>query len=87
VRSIPLIHHIYSFLQHNILIDDDGVPVLSDIGLDKLDHPPEWNISTTANIRWTAPELMEEDGTTTKQSDVYSFAMTAFEVCEFPCIK
>jgi len=36
-------------------------------------------------VRWTAPEILEEQGTYSKEADVFSFAMVMIEVrCEYP---
>ncbi|KAJ4485214.1 kinase-like domain-containing protein [Lentinula aciculospora] len=74
--------------QCNIFIADDGVPVLSNIGLGQLPIPPDWTIPSDDGTRWMAPEVMDPcsvsrfnlECLTTPMSDVYSFGMTILEV-------
>ena len=33
------------------------------------------------SARWTAPEILNEEGTCSKKADVFSFAMVMIEVC------
>ncbi|KAK7047172.1 hypothetical protein VNI00_006838 [Paramarasmius palmivorus] len=77
----------------NIFIDDDGSPVLTNIGTNHLPIPPNWIIASDDGTRWMAPEIMLSDVTispmvayedsrlqVTPASDVYSFGMTILEV-------
>ncbi|KAJ3781707.1 kinase-like domain-containing protein [Lentinula aff. detonsa] len=73
----------------NIFITNNGVPVLTDIGLSFLPVPPDWTIPSGDGARWLAPEVMDPHSTkssskfdchTTTMSDVYSFGMTMLEV-------
>lgn len=81
---------ILSKLQSNVLIDDDGHALISDIGIYTVVSQSDF---TTANIagscRWTAPEVLdppEEDeektlsAVLTRKTDVYAFGMTVLEV-------
>ncbi|KAJ3823148.1 kinase-like domain-containing protein [Lentinula raphanica] len=72
----------------NILITEDGIPVLTDIGLGFLPTPPDWTIPSGDSARWMAPEIMDPhskiesdpDCLASPMSDVYSFGMTMLEV-------
>ena len=81
--------------QANVLISDKGIPQLSDFGLslivnDLLQDDPDLlsTETSTANqggaLRWLAPELLGLPDSPayklTKQTDIYSFAMTIIEV-------
>lgn len=81
---------ISSKLQSNVLIDDDGHALISDIGIYTVVSQSDF---TTANIagscRWTPPEVLdppEEDeekplsAVLTRKTDVYAFGMTVLEV-------
>ncbi|KAF9496946.1 kinase-like protein [Pleurotus eryngii] len=76
----------------NILIGDDGQPLITDFGLSKVveDLSDSLHLGTSffaGSTRWMAPELVftlvEDDGRppiVTTRSDVYSFASVCFEV-------
>ena len=74
-------------VQPNILVDDTDHARITDFGLatvtknlDSIWSPSE-NHGHTA--RWTAPEILNEQGTYSKEADVFSFAMVMIEVrCE-----
>lgn len=81
--------------QGNVLIDDAGVPTITDFGLSKvmedLDLPLNGSTRGTSffagSTRWMAPEiimaLVEDDGAPppiTTASDVYAFASIGLEV-------
>lgn len=83
-----VIAHVYS--QSNVLIEDDGRALISDIGIYTVVSQSDF---TTANIagscRWTAPEVLdppEEDeekplsAVLTRETDVYAYGMTVLEV-------
>ncbi|KAG6826217.1 hypothetical protein H0H92_000684 [Tricholoma furcatifolium] len=73
----------------NILINDCGEPVLTDLGLEPL---PQLSGASALDehfdsVRWSAPELVsppddvaEEYDHSTPETDVYSFGMTILEV-------
>jgi len=71
----------------NVLINSRGQPCLCDFGLSRiLVDNTLWN--TTAKeaggtLRWKAPELLDpklSEPTATPKSDIYSFAMTCYEI-------
>ncbi|TFK51372.1 kinase-like protein, partial [Heliocybe sulcata] len=68
----------------NILMDSQGVPRLSDAGLCLVLSEADFTrISVGGVSRWTAPEVLLDEGSEipfTKQSDMYSFAMTMLEI-------
>lgn len=66
----------------NILINDTGDAVLSDLGLSKLPFPYDKTCGGSETTRWMSPEMMDANNTNgaTTCSDVYSFAMTWIEV-------
>ena len=80
LNPVSLLTHV----QPNILVDDIGCARLSDYclatvtrDLDSI-HSASGDHGHTA--RWTAPEILSEKGTYSKESDVFSFAMVAIEV-------
>lgn len=71
-------------VQSNILVDDAGRPRITDFSQTTLIQN-----SGSAQVafddqghtaRWTAPEILTEQGTYSKESDVFSFAMVTVEV-------
>ncbi|CAE6517658.1 unnamed protein product [Rhizoctonia solani] len=68
----------------NVLISDDGTPVLTDFG-NSLHKDQSMKFTQTTSIksgtmRWSAPELIKESGEHSKAADVYALAMTIYEV-------
>ncbi|CAE6468139.1 unnamed protein product [Rhizoctonia solani] len=68
----------------NVLISSEGVAKLADFGLSTI---PEASLgfSDTSNpqvgsTRWAAPELLLEEATKSKESDIYALGMTMLEV-------
>lgn len=70
-----------------MLINDDGAAVLCDFGLSQVvedlgKRPAGLTVSnpSVGPLRWQAPELSDDDAPMTRESDVWSFGCTAFEV-------
>ena len=73
-------------IQANILVDKSGVACLSDFGLSqtKLQSatyglPKNGSVAAQSTLRYMSPEQLSQ-GAMNKQTDVYSFGMTAYEV-------
>lgn len=61
------------------MIDEDGKPKITDIGIVKMYEPLHSNVDDAT--RWHAPELLTgEQDDFTAQSDIYSFACVCIEV-------
>lgn len=73
----------------NVLLDDSLNPLICDFGLTKVlgtEHgQTSVNLKGHGSMQWMAPELMEETGFKTMESDIYAFGMTIVEVraCNF----
>ncbi|KLO10999.1 kinase-like protein [Schizopora paradoxa] len=81
-RSPPIAHgHLRG---SNIIINDNGNPLLGDFGLSKslkdMNGQPMTMINGIDSSRWFAPEILDGDALISTRSDVYSFAMTVFEL-------
>jgi len=74
--------------QPNILVDTTGCARITNCGLamvtqnlDSIRSAPDEHGHST---RWIAPEILDNRGTFSKESDVFSFAMVIIEVrCRF----
>jgi len=70
----------------NILISDNGDPILVDVGINNIPQPPDWTYSSGEATRWMAPEILHVPDNTddiypsSLKGDVYSFGMTLLEV-------
>ncbi|KAF9642667.1 kinase-like protein [Thelephora ganbajun] len=68
----------------NILVDGDGHARITDFGLatvtQNLDSIRSASDDQGHTARWTAPEILNEKGTYSKEADVFSFAMVMIEV-------
>ena len=71
--------------QLNILMDSSGNALIADFGLatvtQNLDSIRSAPCQHAHTVRWTAPELLH-DGTYSKETDIFSFAMVMVEVCD-----
>ena len=71
-------------LQPNILMDDTGRARITDFGLAIVTQ--DLDLIRTASdehghtARWTAPEILNEEGSHSKEADIFSFAMVMIEV-------
>ncbi|CCO31952.1 Serine/threonine-protein kinase mos [Rhizoctonia solani AG-1 IB] len=68
----------------NVLIADDGTPMLTDFGNSSL-HSTTLQFTQTLSqpgysLRWTAPEILRGKSGHTTAGDVYSLGMTILEV-------
>jgi len=70
--------------QPNILVGDSGCPQITDFGLAMVAQTQDSVRSLQGEhghtARWTAPEILNERGTHSKEADVFSFAMVMVEV-------
>jgi len=69
-------------VQPNILVDDSGQVRITDFGLAMMPQDPDSQRAFFDNqtVRWTAPEILYESGTYSKEADVFAFAMVMIEV-------
>jgi len=72
--------------QQNILVDKSGHACIADFGLatitQTLDLIPNASHQRGHTLRWTAPEILKEQGGAySKEADIFSFAMVMIEVC------
>ena len=69
----------------NILVDATGCARITDFGLapvtQNLDSMRSASDDKGHTARWTAPEILNERGTYSKEADIFSFAMVIIEVC------
>ena len=69
--------------QPNVLVDADGHARITDFGLAMITQDSVRSAfgDQGHTARWTAPEILNEEGTYSKEADVFSFAMVMIEVC------
>ncbi|KAL1532008.1 LEAF RUST 10 DISEASE-RESISTANCE LOCUS RECEPTOR-LIKE PROTEIN KINASE-like 2.5 [Salvia divinorum] len=90
-RGIEYLHHgcdiqilHFDIKPHNILLDDNFVPKISDFGLAKLCSTNKETVTLTAargTIGYVAPELINRSfGAVSYKADVYSFGMLLMEM-------
>ena len=66
-------------LQANVLISDDGSPLLADFGYSYVVNSSfsmEIESRKTGTFRWMAPEYFDEEGPITAEGDIWAFGMT-----------
>ena len=68
-----------TLFQSNVLVNDGGDALLSDVGIGIIPVPPNRALIRSHDSRWMAPEVYTQGASAA--SDVYSFAMTVMEVC------
>lgn len=70
--------------QPNILVGKDGRARITDFGLATITQNADSIRSASDGhghtARWTAPEILNEEGTYSKEADIFSFAMVTIEV-------
>ncbi|CAE7218285.1 unnamed protein product [Rhizoctonia solani] len=68
----------------NVLVSSEGVTKLADFGLSTIAEVTlgfsDTSNSQIGSTRWAAPELLLEEATKSKESDVYALGMTMFEI-------
>jgi len=69
-------------IQPNILVDDSGRARITDFGLATMPRDPDSKRAffDDQTVQWTAPEILNDCGTYSKEADVFSFAMVMVEV-------
>jgi len=81
--SQPYFTSVLTYRQSNILITTIGRARITDFGLVTVTKNPDHRWSALADlertVRWTAPEILNGQGTYSKEADVFSFAMVTIE--------
>ena len=71
--------------QANILVDGECHARITDFGLTTVTQNVDSIRSNSGDrahtVRWTAPEILMDEGIYSKEADVFSFAMVMVEVC------
>ena len=70
-------------VQPSILVDVTGHARITDTGLATVTNSLDFSQSSSGKqrhvTRWTAPEILNEEGSYSKEADVFSFAMIMVE--------
>ena len=68
--------------QPNILVDATGHARITDFGLTTVTRSPDSVSSADQGhaTRWAAPEILKDEGTYSKEADVFLFVMVVIEV-------
>ena len=84
VRDCPNCSYILTLThcQPTILVDATGHARITDFGLATVTRSPDfvWNADQGHAVRWIAPEILNGQGSYSKEADVFSFAMVVIEV-------
>ena len=85
--SKPRFVTVLTRVQPNILVDAAGHARITGFSLARITQ----NLDSVRNLdnpgdqvhtaRWTSPEILNEEGTYSKEADIFSFAMVTIEVC------
>jgi serine/threonine protein kinase len=70
----------------NVLVNASGDAMLADFGLSRINRDISTrssHVNVAGSLRWMAPERLRE-GRLTAATDVYAFALTAFEASTSP---
>jgi len=74
----------FTRIQLNVLVDPTGHARITDFGLapvtQNLDFIRSGSDDQGFTPRWIAPEILNEEGSYSKEADVFSFAMVMIEV-------
>ena len=63
------------------MVDDHGCARITDFGFARDQNATEEiRITAGGTARWTAPEILKEQGSWSKEADVFSFSMVMVEV-------
>ena len=75
---------ILTYVKSNVLVDATICARITDFGLVDITQNLDSILKTSGRngyaTRWTAPEIMSEDASFSKEADVFSFAMVMIEV-------
>ncbi|KAG8790758.1 hypothetical protein FRC12_011120 [Ceratobasidium sp. 428] len=71
---------------NNVLVSEQGVPVITDFGNAVLEHGTMQFTETTKQNgftpRWTAPEILEEKVKESREADVWALGMTILDLAQ-----
>jgi serine/threonine protein kinase len=78
IHSRSIIHQ--DLKPANILLNGEGHPLIGDFGASRLEREDAAETSHCATAYYAAPEMFEEGGGPTLNSDVFSFGLLAYEM-------